>query len=205
MKNSLVALLIFGMAFSVHAKDVYDLPEVTPIINQLYPSAQEFSINLAYFPIGAFNKHIGLGGSYLSFPNPNHAWEVLSAYYFMESASGLKKTLIESWGAKEENFAVLQYLVKTGYSYVPFYSKSILFNSYLVHSRTLLNVSAGLASFKIEQPPMLSVGFGQNFYFGEGKGIKFEVDYLHFFKSNAYIQDQLTISLGLVFAWGENE
>lgn len=206
MKNKLLALLLCLIFPSVLlAKDVYDLPEVKPIINMLYPSNSELSFNLSYFPIGAFNKHIGLGGSYLYFPNPNHAWEVISASYFMESASGLKKTLIESWGAKEQDFAVLQYMVKTGYSYVPFYSKSILFNSYLIHSRTLLSVSAGIAAYKIEQPPMVGIGFGQNFYYGTGKGIKFEVDYLHFFKKNNYIQDQLTISLGLLFAWGDSE
>lgn len=205
MKNKLIFLLLFGFGAYSQAKDVYDLPEVKPIINMLYPSTSEISLNLAYFPIGAFNKHIGFGGSYLYFPDPNHAWEVISASYFMESASGLKQTLIETWGAREEDFAVLQYMAKTGYSYVPFYSKSILFNSYLIHSRTLLNFSAGIASFKIEQPPLIAVGFGQNFYYGSGKGVKFEVDYLHFFKNNNYIQDQLTISLGLVFAWGENE
>lgn len=209
MKNKTIATAIYlstlFFAFSAQAKDVYDIPEIKPILNQLYPSDSEFSVNFSYFPVGAFNKHLGLGGSYLTFMNPNHVWEVISASYFMESASGLKKTLIESWGAQESEFAVLQYVAKTGYSYMPFYSKSILFNSTLVHSRTFLSFGGGVAGFKIESPPLVSIGFAQNFYFGEGKGFKFAVDFLHFFKNNKYIQDQLTISLGILFAWGDGE
>ncbi|MEQ1723174.1 MAG: hypothetical protein ABL930_08345, partial [Pseudobdellovibrio sp.] len=90
-------------------------------------------------------------------------------------------------------------------TYVPFYSKSILFNSYLVHSRSYLNASVGVADYQIEKPLLVSIGFGQNFYFGTDYGVKIELDYLNFFKKSTYIQNQLTISVGLVFAWGENE
>lgn len=208
MKNKLILLIFY---FSVvtntaTAKDVYDIPEVTPIINQLYPSTAELSLKLAYIPIGAFNKHVGLGASYLSLKNPNHGWEILSGYYFLEMPSGLKKAVMESpYNAQADSFPVLKYMLKTGYSYVPFYSKSILFNSYLVHSRSFLNTSVGISDYQIEQPPFLTVGYGQNFYFGKNKGFKFEVDYVNFFKKSNYIQNQLTISFGMVFAWGERE
>ena len=205
LKHVILVFVLFFGGLSAAAKDVFDIPAVRPILNPLYPSDYELSVNLAYFPIGAFNKHIGFGGSFYSFINENHVWEVLSAYYFVESASGLKQVLLESYGASENEFAVLQYMAKTGYAWSPFYSKSILFNSTLIHSRTFLNVSAGLASFKVESPPLVSVGFGQNFYFGEGKGLKFAVDYIHFFKKNDFIQNQLTISGGFVFAWGDDE
>lgn len=209
MKNNyfqkFILIALFFISGPVLAKDVFDIPPVSPILNPLYPSDHEVSLNLSYYPIGAFNKHIGFGGSYLNFINENHVWEVLTAYYFVESPSGLKQVLKESYGAGENEFAVLQYMAKTGYAWSPFYSKSILFNSTLVHSRTLLNFSAGMASFKVESPPLLSVGFGQNFYFGEGKGLKLAVDYIHFIKKNDFIQNQLTISAGLLFAWGDDE
>lgn len=205
MKNKFIIFILLFLGVNAFAKDVYDIPQVRPILNPLYPSDNELSLSLSYFPIGAFNKHIGFGGSYLNFVNENHVWEVLSAYYFIESASGLKQVLLETYGASESEFAVLQYMAKTGYSWSPFYSKSILFNSTLIHSRTFLSFSAGLASFKIESPPLMSVGFGQNFYFGDGKGLKIAVDYIHFFKKNDFIQNQLTISAGLLFAWGSDE
>lgn len=205
MKNKALFILLFLGATAALAKDVYDIPEVTPIINKLYPSTGEFALKLAYFPIGAFNKHVGVGASYLRLDNPNHGWEVLSGYYFFEMPSGLKTAVIESFGAKAESFPVLKYMVKTGYSYVPFYSKSILFNTYLVHSRSFLNISAGASDYQIEQPPFLSVGYGQNFYFGQNKAVNFDVAYVNFFKKSSYIQNQLTISFGIVFAWGESE
>jgi outer membrane beta-barrel protein len=205
MKNKFIIFIILILGVNAFAKDVYDIPPVKAILNPLYPSDQEISLSVSYFPIGAFNKHIGFGGSYLNFINENHVWEVLSAYYFVESASGLKQVLLESYGASESEFAVLQFMAKTGYAWSPFYSKSILFNSSLIHSRTFLSFSAGFASFKVESPPLVSVGFGQNFYFGEGKGLKFAVDYINFFKKNDFIQNQLTISAGLLFAWGDDE
>ena len=207
MKNKIVfsALFILLVANSAKAKDVYDTPEVTPIIDQLYSSTSELSFKMAYFPIGAFNKHAGLGVSYLNLSNPVHGWEVLSGYYFLEMPSGLKNSVIESFGAKANSFPVLKYMLKTGYTYVPFYSKSILFNSYLVNSRSYLNASAGIADFQIETPAFLSIGYGQNFYSSKDYGFKIEVDYLYFFKKSNYIQNQLTISFGLVMAWGDSE
>ena len=209
MKSNFRGLFITGLilvaALQAQSKDVYDIPELKPILNPLYPADSELTLTAAYFPVGAFNKHIGLGGTYMTYFGPNNAWEVLSAYTFTELPSSLKKTLIDSYGATDENFAVLQNLVKTGYSWIPFYSKSILFNSTLVHSRTFLGVSAGIANYKIESPTLLSAGYAQDFYFGDGKGFKFAVDYIHFFKENKYIQDQMTISLGFTLIWGKNE
>lgn len=198
-------LMTLALTLPTLAKDVYDIPEVKPILNPLYPASSELSVTASYFPVGAFNKHLGLGLSYMNYITPNHAWEVISLYGFMEMPSSLKKALIESYGATEDNFAVLQGMAKTGYAWVPFYSKSILFNSSLIHSRTFLSFSAGAASFKIESPPLVSVGFAQDFYFGVGKGFKFAVDFLHFFNKNKYIQDQLTISFGFTFIWGGND
>lgn len=203
--NFFIFAFLFSISFSLHAKDVYDIPEVKPILNPLYPASHEFSVTGAYFPVGAFNKHLGLGGSYLYYVNPNHAWEVLSAYGFTELPSSLKTVLIESYGASESDFAVLQGLVKTGYQWVPFYTKSIFFNSTLIHSRTFFGFSVGAASFKIETPPLFSVGFAQDYYIAQNTGLKFAVDFLHFMSKNKYIQDQLTISFGLTFIWGNDE
>ncbi|MCC2678281.1 MAG: hypothetical protein K0R29_857 [Pseudobdellovibrio sp.] len=202
--NFLVIFILTSLALPLSAKDVYDIPEVKPILNPLYPASHEFSVTGAYFPVGAFNKHLGLGGTYLYYFTPNHTWEV-TGYGFTELPSSLKKVLIESYGASENDFAVLQGLVKTGYQWVPFYTKSILFNSTLIHSRTFFGFSAGAASFKIESPPMVSVGFAQDYYFAKHTGLKFAVDFLHFFSKNKYIQDQLTISFGFTFIWGSGE
>ncbi len=207
MKNNYILFVVLSFAlFNVaRAKDVYDLPEATPIYNRLYPSTGEFALKLAYFPIGAFNKHLGVGASYLRLDNPNHGWEVISGYYFIELPSGLKSTAIELYNKQAEIFPVLKYMVKTGYHYVPFYSKSILFNSYLIHSRTFLSVSAGISDYQIEKPMFVSFGYGQNFYFGKNKAVNFDVAYVNFFKESSYIQNQLTISIGMVFAWGDSE
>lgn len=203
--NFFVFFILAFLSLNVFAKDVYDIPEIKPILNPLYPAAHELSLTGAYFPVGAFNKHLGLGGTYMYYFTPNHAWEVLTGYGFTELPSSLKKVLIESYGASEDDFAVLQGLAKTGYSWVPFYTKSILFNSTLIHSRTFFGFSAGAASFKIESPPLVSVGFAQDYYFATGTGLKFAVDFLHFFSRNKYIQDQLTISFGLTFVWGSSD
>ncbi len=200
-----ICSILFLLAAPAMAKDVYDIPEVKPILNPLYPASHELSLTGSYFPVGAFNKHLGLGGSYLYYYTPNHAWEVVSAYAFTELPSSLKNVLIESYGASEADFAVLQAMAKTGYSWVPFYSKSIFFNSSLIHSRTFFGFSAGAASFKIETPPLVSIGFAQDYYFSPGTGFKFAVDFLHFFSKNKYIQDQLTISLGFTFIWGSRD
>lgn len=209
MKNKerlsvILLFLISVLAGPTAWADIYDTPEVTPIAGQLHPSGSELNLKTSYFPIGAFNKYIGFGGSYLNMYGPVHGWEVLTGYYFVESPSGLKGAVISSFGAQESDFAVLKYLFKTGYTYVPFYSKSILFNSSLIHSRTYLNISAGMADYQIEKPALISAGYGQNFYFGRNYGLKLEVDYMHFFKQNSYIQDQLTLSAGLVISWGDN-
>lgn len=185
--------------------DVYDTPQLEPILNRLHPSTHELNLKVGYFPVGGFNKHMGFGGSYTQFITPNHGWEVLSGYFVSEQESELKQTLIQYWNAKEEDFAVLSYLVKTGYTYAPFYTKSIFFNRFMVHSKSYVNASAGIADLKIETAPFVSVGLAQNFYFAENWGVKFEFDYFNFFKQSEYIQNHINIGVGIVYSWGEME
>lgn len=197
--------MFFFFSNFAYAKDIYDTPDIKPINNQLYPEGAELNLKTIYFPIGAFNKYLGVGATYLQMLSPTSGWEVLSGYYFLENKASLQQTVIQYYGATAADFPLLKYLVKTGYSYVPFYSKSILFNSSLIHSRTYLNVSGGISDYTIEKPLFATVGYGMNFYFGSKFGFKLEIDFFHFFKKNSYIQDQLSIALGLNYTWGSND
>jgi len=98
-------------------------------MNKKYGLSDELTLQAGYFPVGAFNKYVGLGGSYTTVFNGNHAWEVINGIYTIEMAAGLKKDLIDFYAGSEDQFAVLKYLATTNYIYSPFYSKSLLFNS----------------------------------------------------------------------------
>lgn len=181
---------------------IYDLPQAELVMNKKYDISSEYSAQLGYLPVGAFNKYIGLGGSYLKLFNETHGWEVANVIIPIEIQTNLKKVLISdiTYGASEDDFAVLKAMITTGYFYSPFYTKSLLFNSNLIRSQLSFVTSAGAAIFNIGTIPTGSLGIVQRFFYGEKSSISFDARYYAFLTNRDNVRSQ--ISLMAVFSFG---
>lgn len=120
----IMLLLSLLCSFNAWAVDVYNAEEIPLVSSPVYIFDHELGVRFDYFPVGAFNKHIGLSGEYTHFiKDENFSWTILAGKS-IEIESSLKANLVEGYGAKTTDFLVLNYYAKGGISYVPFIPKT---------------------------------------------------------------------------------
>lgn len=186
------------------AVDVYNSEEVPLVSTPVYVFDHELGVRFDYFPIGAFNKHIGVSGEYTHFiENQNFSWTLLAGKS-IEIESSLKGNLVEGYGAKTTDFLVLNYYSKVGVSYVPFYTKNIFFNSLQIHSKTFLNLDVGFADYTYKSTPFVAIGFAQSYYQTSNFGYKFNFEYYFHTTKEKYLLNQFVIGLSMIYSWASS-
>lgn len=204
--KKLILLLAF---FYVNAyADIYDLPEPELIMSRKYEVKSELTVNLGYLPVGAFSKFVLGGASYTKYFNDNQAWELLNVLGAAELSSGLKKELLDSYGADPETFPVLKFVATTNYVLSPFYTKSLLFNSSVVYSQLGFALGAGFAQFSIDPAPVIDFGIIQRFYWGENHSLKIDIRSYTYLSGRSEIQEtvrnHIYVIMGYSFFFGGN-
>lgn len=203
--KSILTLIFCLFSFSgAQAADVYEPIELKAVSNPQYMYDREVSVGFDYYPVGAFNKHVSLFGSYMEYFNDYYSAFFVKFGKAFELESTLKTALIESYGAQQDTFLVMNYYAKAGASYIPFYTKNIIFNNYLIHSRTFFNLNAGIVDYTYKQIPTISFGFAQNYYLKNQHGLKFDFEYMMHLTEDRYLLNQFVVSLGYVFSWSSD-
>ncbi len=196
-------ILVLSLLFSLDswAVDVYNAEEIPLVSSPVYIFDHELGIRFDYFPVGAFNKHIGLSGEYTHFiKDENFSWTLLAGKS-IEIESSLKTNLVEGYGAKTTDFLVLNYYAKGGISYVPFYTKNIFFNSLQIHSKTFLNLDIGFADYTYKSTPFVSIGFAQSYYQTPSFGYKFNFEYFFHTTKEKYLLNQFVVGVSMIYSW----
>ncbi len=193
--------LVLQYGQMAHA-DVYDLPATELVMNKKYHIANEGTFGLGYLPVGAFNKYLAVGGSYTHLFNDVHGWEVANILYTVEMQAALKQDLIAGYGGRSEDFAVLKFLATTNYIYSPFYTKSLLFNSSIVHSQLSFLAGGGVANYSILTAPAVDVGIIQKFFLGEKTSLKLDFRYYTFFSTQKTVRNHITMMAGISYNFG---
>jgi outer membrane beta-barrel protein len=206
MKKGICFMLLF---FSLFAEaDVFDTPKLETVMNRKYKVTNEFDFNVGYFPVGAYNKYVSVGGVFSYLLSEGHAWEVVNFNYMIELQSSLKKVLQTTPPFNQpplsefsNNLAVMKYLVTTNYVYSPFYTKALSFNSSIVHTQTSFAVGGGVGNYNIGTFPVVDLGLVQRFFFGEASSFKFDVRFYKFFTSQETVYNHLSLIFGYTFAF----
>ncbi len=200
---ALLFILLLGTFLPVAHADVYDLPATEIVMNKKYRLMDEMTGEIGYLPVGAFNKYAVAGLSYTHLFNDSQGWEVINAMYAMEMQASLKKDLINGFGAKESDFAVLRVLATTNYVFSPFYTKSLLFNSRIVHSQLSFVAGGGVANFTILTAPALDLGLIQRFFLSRKTSLKLDFRYYAFFSEQKTVRNHITLVAGFAFNFGD--
>lgn len=204
MKHFVYLVCLF-FSLSSHAVDVYEPEEIPLVSTPIYHFDHEIGARFDYFPVGAFNKHIGLSAEYTHFlQNQNFSWTVLAGKS-IEIESSLKSNLIENYGATASDFLVLNYYAKAGISYVPFYTKNIFFNSLQIHSKTFVNLDVGFADYTYKSTPFVAIGFAQAYYQTPKIGYKFNFEYNFHTTKEKYLLNQFVVGVGIIYSWSSAE
>lgn len=205
--NTIIPILLFalslGLFLPVARADVYDLPATEIVMNKKYRLMDEMTGEIGYLPVGAFNKYAVAGLSYTHLFSDSQGWEVLNAMYAMELQASLKKDLIAGFGAKASDFAVLRVLATTNYVFSPFYTKSLLFNSRIVHSQLSFVIGGGMADFTILTAPAVDVGLIQRFFLGRKTSLKLDFRYYAFFSEQKTVRNHITLVAGWAYNFGD--
>ena len=201
--GQLAILSSFLISFSMASADVYDLPAAETVMNKKYRLMDEMTGQLGYLPVGAFNKYMVAGASYTHLFNDVQGWEVVNAMYAMEMQASLKNDLIAGYGAKDDDFAVLRILATSNYVFSPFYTKSVLFNSSIVHSQLSFVAGGGIANYTILTAPAVDVGIIQRFFLGKKTSLKLDFRYYAFFSDQKTVKNHITLVAGLAYNFGD--
>lgn len=196
-------VLSLGIFLPVAQADVYDLPATEIVMNKKYRLMNEMTGEVGYLPVGAFNKYAVAGLSYTHLFSDSQGWEVLNAMYAMEMQASLKKDLIEGFGAKASDFAVLRVLATTNYVFSPFYTKSLLFNSRVVYSQLSFVAGGGIADLTILTAPVVDLGLIQRFFLSRKTSLKLDFRYYAFFSEQKTVRNHITLVAGLAFNFGD--
>jgi outer membrane beta-barrel protein len=203
-KSLLLLSSLFLISLSAKA-DLFEVPEVKAVMNQKYQIGDEINFSFSYLPVGAINKYLSLGGSYLKYFNASHGWEVINFQYAIELESQLKRDLQKPpFNAQKDELPVLQFIGTSNYVFSPFYSKSVLFNSSIVHSELSFLAGGGLASFTTEVIPVADLGLNQRFFLESGNSFKFEFRYYAFIANKELLRNQMALTATYSIPWGRS-
>jgi outer membrane beta-barrel protein len=200
-------LILFCLFFSLNSSaDIFDRPQAELVMNRKFTVTDEFQFQGSYLPVGALNKYLGLGGSYIKYFGGSHAWEMFNFQYAIELESQLKRDLQKPpFSAKSSDLPVLQFLATSNYVFSPFYSKSVLFNSRIVFSELSFFAGGGIAQFTTETIPVVDFGLAQRFFRKDGNAFKFDFRYYAFIANKELLRNQMTLGLVYVMPLGEKK
>jgi outer membrane beta-barrel protein len=203
--QSFMSLLILIFAALPSWADLYDLPTPSLVMNKKYEARNQFGIALGYLPMNSFSKYMTVGLNYTWKPTDVYGWEVINVQGASEIASGLKKELIDSYGQEAQDFAVLQGLATTNFVYSPFYMKSLLFNSEMVHSQLSFMVGAGMAKFSTKSVPVLDAGLALKFFLQSKNAFDVDIRYYSFSSDDRTIRSNIMLTANYAISFGELE
>jgi outer membrane beta-barrel protein len=156
--------------------DIYELTEIVAVQNRAFQFPESVSFFGSYMPSDAFNRSIGVGGSYSYTINDRYAWEVIRYSHVMTSPTAAKQDVQnQNLSLVAGNGGVLDYptnIFNTGVTFTPLYNKGLLFNKTLVYSEISFYLGAGLSTFaQTGNRFLITPGVQARFYYSQGTAI----------------------------------
>lgn len=183
-------------------RDVYDLPTPVAIQGRTNRIDESLSLTAGYLPTDSFNRGFPVGASYAYYFKPYFAWDVVSFSYNLNRETQLKNDL-RALGVTAQNVGFggvidyPKYIVLTGITYTPLYSKSLLFNKSLVHSETSFYLGVGSLMFsQVGNVPTIVPGIQGRYFITPGSALRLYLREYFFNDKNLGITGLTEIGIG---------
>lgn len=147
----LLATSLFCAPISVFAKpeDPYELPAVVAVDNKKFNPVHDFTLLAGSMPLDAFYKAYDFGFSYTYGWKNYLRWEVINASITTTTDTGLKKDLIENYGATPVGILdSIKSIYTTNLVYTPIYSKNLFMNDSIIRGELSFVGGGGIVTFK---------------------------------------------------------
>ena len=141
---------------------VTDQPNaIEAIQSRTYSLSNEIQLSVGVLPADPFVKGLVAGGGYTFHFTDHFAWNIAHGGYVYNVTTSLMDQLVRDFGAPASTFEQAQFFAGTDLVFKPFYGKSSVLNTYVVHFDTQILVGANLWKFQVG-------GFAPSVNFGAG-------------------------------------
>lgn len=182
-RSSLFLFLFAGVLLSSapvlaqEEEDIFAVPKTYSVQNRKFKLGNQISGHLGYMPMDSFTKGIVLGASYTKYFSDFTGWEILNVNWVTSMDTGLRKQLINDYGANPGDLPDFpEWYITSNLVYTPIYNKNLLFNKSIVWGDITFVGGPGFGSFKNDDiKPLINVGAVLRFFIDQKKSFKVDI------------------------------
>ncbi len=211
VRNALLLLLslVPGLAFA--QTEALENPGTTSAVqDRLYQMNHELMLGLGVMPADAFYKGYFAGLSYTYHFSDSFAWQVGRGAYNYNVKTSLRRQLERDFGVAPTNTAFsdeVQFMVGSDVLWSPFYGKTAILNSKVVHFEAFLIGGATILKFNGDGGfrPAANVGLGVRVFRNDTISFRLDVTNNVVFTAASRIINVPTLQLATALNFGATE
>ncbi len=203
-----VVLLLSSLVARAQSTELENPGSVSAIQNRAYTMDFEFDLGVGTLPLDAFYKgYYPLAGAVVHF-NDFLGWQVARGAYSFNVSTGLRDQLERDFAVAPTAFEEVQWFIGSDLLLKPFYGKSSVLNTWVLHYEAHFILGASLFKFSVAQfSPALNLGFGIRLFHNRYVSYRLDVSDAIVFGivGKAKISQVITIQLMLALNFGGTE
>lgn len=169
----LLALVSPAQAFA-QAEELENPGSVAAVQERLYRLNHELSLGVTALPLDAFYKGYCAQVGYTFHFTDTFAWQVARGAYSYNVSTGLRDQLERDFGVRPTAFEQVQYMVGSDLIWSPFYGKTAVVNSSVLHFEGYLIGGGTVFKFTHAFRPAVNFGLGARLF--QSKHVSYRLD-----------------------------
>jgi outer membrane beta-barrel protein len=211
VRYALLLVLSLAPGLALAQAEALENPGTTSAVqDRLYQMNHELTLGLGVMPADAFYKGYYAGLSYTYHFSDNFAWQVGRGGYSYNVKTSLRRQLERDFGVAPTNTAFedeVQWMVGSDVLWSPFYGKTSILNSKVIHFEAFL--LGGATVFKLNRDggfrPAANVGLGMRVFKSDTVSFRLDVTNNVVFAGATRIINIPTIQLATALNFGATE
>jgi outer membrane beta-barrel protein len=201
--KALVGLILVAPALAFAQSEELENPgTVSAVQERAYRMSNELVLGIGALPLDAFYKGYYGQAQYVFHFTDSFAWGARGAYSYNVS-TGLRDQLERDFGVLPTAFDEVQYFIGSDLMWSPFYGKTTLLNTAVLHFEDYLLLGVTVFKFTNHFRPAVNLGVGMRLF--HNKYLSYRID----FTNNFVISDKpfnvMTVQLQLAINFGATE
>jgi len=201
-----VVLLLSSFVARAQTTELENPGSVSAIQNRAYTMDFEFDLLVGTLPLDAFYKGYYPGGSVVVHFSDYVGWQVARGGYSFNVSTGLRDQLERDFGVLPTAFDEVNWFVGSDLMLKPFYGKSSVLNTWVLHYEAHFLIGASLFKFSVGGfSPAINLGAGIRLFQNRWVSYRLDVTDNLVINSKAKLSQVITIQLMLALNFGGTE
>ena len=201
-----VVLLLSSLVARAQNNELENPGSVSAIQNRAYSMDFEFDLGIGTLPLDAFYKgYYPTLGVVVHFSDAV-AWQVARGAYSFNLSTGLRDQLERDFGVLPTAFDEVNWFVGSDLMLKPFYGKSSVLNTWVLHYEAHLLIGASLFKFSVGGfSPAVNLGAGVRLFHNHYVSYRLDVTDAVVINNKLKLSQVITIQLMLALNFGGTE